>query len=118
MNTEALSERPLHPSADDLQSERRTPSRGGLLAVARRIQIAPAHGGAVLLGHSLAAVTILDQIEGVTTYLGQLGTKAEDDVFRRIMMMVTGAHRSLHNRLRTQGVYHDHGGGKSRPAHR
>jgi hypothetical protein len=54
------------------------------------------------------AVTILEQIEGALAYLDTVGTRAEDVDYKRMRMVLTSAHRSLHNRMHQQGYYHDH----------
>jgi hypothetical protein len=54
------------------------------------------------------AVTILDQIEGALAYFDTLATRAETEAYKRMRLVLTGAHRSLHNRLHQQGVLHKH----------
>ncbi len=54
------------------------------------------------------ALTIVEQIEGALAYLDTVGTRAETAAYRRMRLVLTGAHRDLHNRLHKQGVYHDH----------
>jgi hypothetical protein len=54
------------------------------------------------------AVTILDQIEGAMAYLDTVGTRAEDEAYKRMRLALGSAHRSLHNRLHQQGHYHEH----------
>ena len=54
------------------------------------------------------AVTILDQIEGAIAYLDTVGTRAEDREYKRMRLVLTSAHRSLHNRLHRLGNYHNH----------
>ncbi len=54
------------------------------------------------------AVTILEQIEGALAYFDTLGTRAEDRAYKRMRLVLTAAHRSLHNRMHQQGYYHDH----------
>ena len=54
------------------------------------------------------ALTILDQIEGALAYLDTVGTRAEDAAFRRMRLVLTFAHRALHNRMHEQGAYHGH----------
>ena len=53
-------------------------------------------------------VTILEQIEGALTYLDTVGTRAEETVYKRMRLVLTAAHRTLHNRLHQAGVYHEH----------
>jgi hypothetical protein len=54
------------------------------------------------------AVTILEQIEGALAYLDTVGTRAEDAAYKRMRLVLTSAHRSLHNRMHRQGHYHEH----------
>jgi hypothetical protein len=54
------------------------------------------------------AVTILDQIEGALAYFDTLATRAETEAYKRMRLVLTGAHRSLHNRLHQQGALHKH----------
>jgi hypothetical protein len=55
-----------------------------------------------------SAVTILEQIEGALAYLDTLGTRAGTEAYRRMRLVLTSAHRSLHNRLHKQGTMHQH----------
>ena len=54
------------------------------------------------------AVTILEQIEGALAYLDTLATRAETEAYKRMRLVLTSAHRSLHNRLHQQGTMHQH----------
>ncbi len=54
------------------------------------------------------AVTILEQIEGVLAYLDTVGTRAEDAAYKRMRLVLTSAHRSLHNRMHQLGHFHAH----------
>ena len=54
------------------------------------------------------AVTILEQIEGALAYLDTVGTRADQVAYKRMRMVLTSAHRSLHNRMHQVGYYHDH----------
>jgi hypothetical protein len=54
------------------------------------------------------AVTILDQIEGALAYIDTVGTRAEDEVYKRIRLKLTSAYRSLHNALHQRGHFHEH----------
>jgi len=54
------------------------------------------------------AVTILEQIEGALAYLDTVGTRADDRAYKRMRLVLTSAHRSLHNRMHELGYYHDH----------
>ena len=54
------------------------------------------------------AVTILDQIEGALAYLDVAGTRAETAARKRMKLVLTAAHRKLHNRMHRMGKYHKH----------
>jgi len=54
------------------------------------------------------AVTILEQIEGTLAFLDTVGTRAETAAYKRMRLILTGAHRRLHNRMHRLGRYHDH----------
>ncbi len=54
------------------------------------------------------AVTILEQIEGVLAYLDTVGTRAKNVAYKRMQLVLTSVHRSLHNRMHKLGYYHDH----------
>ena len=53
-------------------------------------------------------VTILEQIKGALAYLDTVGTRAEEAAYKRMRLVLTSAHRTLHNRLHQAGVYHEH----------
>jgi hypothetical protein len=63
------------------------------------------------------AITILDQIEGAQAYLDTVGTRADAKALKRMRLVLTSAHRSLHNRLHQQGDYHGHSPVTDHPAH-
>jgi hypothetical protein len=56
------------------------------------------------------------QIEGAIAYLDTIGTRAEDMAYKRMRLVLTSAHRSLHNRMHQLGYFHgdtvkmEHGG--------
>ena len=54
------------------------------------------------------AITILEQIEGSLVYLDTIGIRAEDVAYKRMRLVLESAHRSLHNRMHKNGVFHDH----------
>jgi len=54
------------------------------------------------------ALTILEQIEGALAYLDTVGTRAETKAYKRMRLILTSAHRSLHNRMHKIGYYHNH----------
>jgi hypothetical protein len=55
-------------------------------------------------------VTILEQIEGALAYLDTVGMRAEAAAYTRMRLVLTAAHRTLHNRLHQAGVFHEHAG--------
>jgi hypothetical protein len=63
------------------------------------------------------AVTILEQIEGALAYLDTVGTRAEDVAYKRMRLVLTSAHRSLHNRMHQRGAYHGHTPVTDHPEH-
>ena len=63
------------------------------------------------------AMTILDQIEGALAYLDTVGTRAETKTYKRMRMVLTSAHRKLHNRMHHAGVYHGHSPTTDHPEH-
>jgi len=54
------------------------------------------------------AVTILDQIEGALAYIDTVGTRAEDEAYKRIRMKLTSVYKKLHDQLHARGHYHEH----------
>ena len=54
------------------------------------------------------AVTILEQIEGAIAYLDTVGTRPGERAYKRMRMMLTSAHRRLHNRMHHAGLGHVH----------
>jgi hypothetical protein len=64
------------------------------------------------------AVTILEQIEGTLAYLDTVGTRAADAAYKRMRLVLTSAHRSLHNRMHQLGYYHGHTPVTDHPEHR
>ncbi|MCP3987163.1 MAG: CehA/McbA family metallohydrolase, partial [bacterium] len=54
------------------------------------------------------AVTILDQIEGALAYLDTIGTRAEAKAYKRMRLVLTSAHRRLHNQMHHRGLDHAH----------
>ncbi len=63
------------------------------------------------------AVTILEQIEGAMAYLDTVGTRAETQAYRRMRLVLEGAHRRLHNRMHAQGHFHEHTAAEDHAAH-
>lgn len=74
--------------------------------------------GGVPLYSAPDATTILDQIEGALAYLDTVGTRAETKAYRRMRMVLTAAHRKLHNRMHEEGIFHEHSVTKDHPEHR
>jgi hypothetical protein len=54
------------------------------------------------------AVTTLEQIEGALAYLDTVGTRADTLAYKRMRLVLTSAHRNLHNRLHQVGAFHGH----------
>ncbi len=63
------------------------------------------------------ALTILEQIEGALAYLDTVGTRAETKAYKRMRLILTSAHRSLHNRMHKIGYYHNHTPLDTHPEH-
>ena len=63
------------------------------------------------------ALTILEQIEGAMAYLETLDIKAEIEAYKRMRLVLTSAHRTLHNRLHQQGTMHEHTPTTDHPEH-
>ena len=87
-------------------------------------EIVAAHSSAIMVdvaGTTLLAaadaLTILEQIEGALAYLDTVGTRAEDAAYKRMRLVLTGAHRSLHNRMHEMGYFHDHNAVTDHPEH-
>jgi hypothetical protein len=64
------------------------------------------------------ALTILDQIEGALACLDTIGTRAETAAYKRMRLILTSAHRDLHNRMHKAGSYHEHTPTQDHAAHR
>jgi len=64
------------------------------------------------------AVTILEQIEGALAFFETLGTRAQTKEYKRMRLVLTSAHRDLHNRMHRQGHYHEHTPKQDHPEHR
>jgi hypothetical protein len=54
------------------------------------------------------AVTILEQIEGSIAYLDTVGTRADERAYKRMRLILSSAHRKLHNEMHRNGVDHPH----------
>ena len=63
------------------------------------------------------ALTILEQIEGALAYLDTVGTRAEDEAYKRMRLVLTSAHRSLHNQMHQLGYGHAHTPVTDHPEH-
>ena len=73
-------------------------------------------GNSVLIA-AADAVTILEQIEGALAYLDVIGTRASEVAYKRMRLVLTSAHRSLHNRMHQQGFFHEHTPATDHPEH-
>ncbi|MBT3381122.1 MAG: CehA/McbA family metallohydrolase [Lentisphaerae bacterium] len=74
--------------------------------------------GSIPLYNGPDALTILQQVEGALAYLDTIGTRAEDKAYKRMRMVLTGAHRKLHNRMHAEGVFHEHSVTEDHAEHR
>ena len=63
------------------------------------------------------ALTILEQIEGALAHLDTVGTRADSAARKRMRMVLTSAHRGLHNRMHQAGEYHRHTPGADHAEH-
>jgi len=63
------------------------------------------------------ALTILEQIEGAMAYLDTIGTRADEKTYKRMRMVLTSAHRTVHNRMHEMGFYHNHTPTHDHPEH-
>ncbi len=63
------------------------------------------------------ALTILDQIEGAMAFFDTVGTRAEDRRYKAMKMILSAAHRNLHNRMHAMGHYHEHSTGQDHREH-
>jgi hypothetical protein len=63
------------------------------------------------------ALTILEQIEGAIAYVDTVGTRADDQSYRRMRLVLESAHRALHNRMHRAGVFHEHTVATDHPEH-
>jgi hypothetical protein len=64
------------------------------------------------------AITILEQIEGAIVYIDTVGTRADAEAYKRMRLVLTSAHRSLHNSLHQAGHFHEHTPTQDHPEHR
>ncbi|MGB9597404.1 MAG: CehA/McbA family metallohydrolase, partial [Candidatus Poribacteria bacterium] len=53
-------------------------------------------------------ITILEQIEGAMAFIDTIATKAQAKAYKAVKIVLTSAHREIHNRMHKAGVYHDH----------
>ena len=53
------------------------------------------------------AVTILEQIEGALAYIDTIGTRADDNRYKQMRLILEGAYRKLHNRMHQLGYDHN-----------
>jgi hypothetical protein len=89
-----------------------------------RPEIVTAHSSPVIgevegspFGAAADALTILEQIEGALAYLDTVGTRAETARYRQMRLVLTSAHREMHNRLHRMGHYHRHTPPQDHSAH-
>jgi hypothetical protein len=123
VNGEVRESRALKPDQDAGQWKLRIDRSSWVALLVRgsysdRPEIIAAHSSPVMIPvegtqffAAADAVTILDQIEGALAYIDTIGTRAENEAYKRMRMKLTSAYRKLHNRLHQKGHYHDHSGG-------
>jgi hypothetical protein len=63
------------------------------------------------------ALTILEQIEGAMAYIDTIGTRAEEQAYKRMRLVLEAAHCSLHNRMHMMGFFHEHSPVSDHPEH-
>jgi hypothetical protein len=56
----------------------------------------------------LDSITMLEQIEGALAYLDTVGTRAEEQAYKRMRLKLVAAYRRLHNDLHRRGHFHGH----------
>jgi hypothetical protein len=54
------------------------------------------------------ALVTLDQIEVALAYIDTVGTRAADEVYKRMCVKLTAAYRTLHIELYRRGNFHEH----------
>jgi len=54
------------------------------------------------------ALVTLEQIEGALAYLDTVGTRAEDEAFKRMRLKLISAYGQLHRELHQRGQFHEH----------
>jgi len=64
------------------------------------------------------AVAILEQIEGVTAYVKNIGTRAQEVDYKRALLTLSNAYNALHNRLHIEGQMHAHSVADMHDAHK
>ena len=122
VNGEIRESRRVKPNADDGYWTVRTDRSSWLALLVRghypdKAEIIAAHSSPVMVEvagspffAAADAVTILEQIEGALVYLDTVGTRADDAAYKRMRLILTSAHRRMHNRMHREGRYHVHSG--------
>jgi len=87
-------------------------------------EIVAAHSSAVMVEVDRSeffaaadALTILEQIEGALAYIDVVGIRAEAKRYKEMRLVLVAAHRSLHNRMHENGLFHRHSPVDDHPAH-
>jgi hypothetical protein len=62
-------------------------------------------------------MSILAQIEGAIAYLDTIAPQQDAATHKRLRLILTSAHRRLHNRMHAAGVFHEHTMGSDHPTH-
>jgi len=128
-NGEIVAEQSIQPDADEGHFTVKMENSGWLALLVRghyrdKPEIITAHSSPVRVNladqpifAAADAMTILDQIEGALALLDTVGTRAQTEAYKRMRMVLTGAHRRLHNQMHEQGLYHRHTPGEDHPEH-
>jgi len=93
----------------------RYPEQGEIIAAHSSPVMVDVEGSQLLAAAD--AMTMLDQIEGAIAYIDTIGTRAQVEAYKRMRLVLTSAHRELHNRMHQSGHYHEHTPVTDHPEH-
>ncbi|HUU22139.1 MAG TPA: CehA/McbA family metallohydrolase [Phycisphaerae bacterium] len=129
VNGEIRASQPVKPEADEGHFSIKCDRSSWLALLVRghyadKPEIIAAHSSPVMVDvkgsdffAAADAMTILDQIEGALAFLDTAGTRAETAARKRMKLVLTAAHRKLHNRMHSMGKYHKHTATQDHPEH-
>jgi hypothetical protein len=63
------------------------------------------------------AMSILTQIEGAIAYMDTIAPQQDVATHKRLRLILTAAHRKLHNQMHMAGVFHEHSAVADHPSH-